>query len=216
MKKLNLISALFSLIAVAIVLITEADLFAIGGVVSTAFALPVCPVGCTSTLGITENDECNPDTNSAQIGKLYFTNIGNPLTDWTDALEWQGRLSDNSANADAIRTLHVVGSKPIPASDEKEISLGRRVTGKKTHIVNYKVDETNITNHEFLRQNECGGNYLFWYETVEGLLFGGNEGIEASMLMDMDIPEALTDLITFAGKVEWKSKFTEERIESPI
>jgi len=138
------------------------------------------------------------------------------LTDWTDALEWQGRLSDNSANADAIRTLHVVGSKPIPASDEKEISLGRRVTGKKTHIVNYKVDETNITNHEFLRQNECGGNYLFWYETVEGLLFGGNEGIEASMLMDMDIPEALTDLITFAGKVEWKSKFTEERIESPI
>jgi hypothetical protein len=125
-------------------------------------------------------------------------------------------LTDSGAGANSIRTLHVIGSKPVPASDEKEISLGRKVTGKKTHIVNFKVDETNDTNHEFLRQNECGGNYLFWYETVEGLMFGGNEGIEASMLMDMDIPEALTDLIMFTGKIEWKSKFTEERIASPI
>jgi len=192
------------------------DFFEIATGVTTAFALPVCPTGCSATLGTTENDECNPETNGAQIGKLYFTNIGNPLADWTSAVEWNGRLSDSSANADAIRTLHVVASKPVPASDEKEISLGRKVTGKKTHIVNYKVDETNITNHEFLRQNECGGNYLFWYETVEGLLFGGTEGIEASMMMDMDIPEALTDLIIFSGKLEWKEKFTEERIASPL
>jgi len=216
MKNLKPLLFVFTVIGLMVALFTEIDLFTIAGGISTAFALPVCPTGCTSDLPPTENDECNPETHGAQIGKLYFTNIGNPLIDWTSAVEWNSRLSDNGILPNDIRTLHVVGSKPVPASDEKEISLGRKVTGKKTHIVNYKVDETNDTNHEFLRKNECGGNYLFWYETVEGLLFGGNEGIEASMLMDMDIPEALTDLITFQGKLEWKAKFTEERIASPI
>jgi len=178
--------------------------------------LPTCPTGCTSTLAPVEFDECAPETNGAQVAKIYMTQIGNPLANWTNPVEWQARLDNTASAADSILTLHVIGSKPIPTSTEKDISLGRKVTGQKTHVLTVKIDETNDLNHEFLRQNECGGSYLMWYETLEGKMFGGTEGIVASLLLDMNIAESSEELIIFEGKFEWKAKFTEERIDSPI
>ena len=178
--------------------------------------LPTCPTSCAANLPSVDYDECNPETNGAQVSKIYLTNIGEPLLDWTDILEWQGRLDQTGVNPDAIRTLNVIGSKPIPTSNLKDISLGRKVAGKKTHVLTVKIDETNAVNHEFLRQNECGGNYLMWYETLDGLLFGGNEGIESSLLLDMNIAESSEEIVIHEGQFEWKHQFTEERIPSPL
>ena len=178
--------------------------------------IPVCPTSCTADLPDVQFDECNPEVNGAQIARIYVTNIGNPLTDWTDPVEWDGRINPLAPGPTDIKVLHVVGAKPVPAGTETEISLGRKVVGKKTHILNLKIDETNAVNHEFLRENECGGNYLFWYETLEGLLFGSTDGIVASLLLDMNIAESADEIIVNEGKFEWKSKFTEERIISPI
>lgn len=177
---------------------------------------PICATGCATSLPPVSFDECQPETNGAQVSKIYLTNIGNPLTDWTDPLEWQGRLDNTASAPDSILTLSVIGSKPVPSSTEKDISGGRKVAGKKTHTLPFKIDETNDINHEFLRQNECGGSYLAWYETLEGKMFGGTEGIVVSMLLDMNISENSDDLIVNEGKLEWKSKFTEERINSPL
>jgi formylglycine-generating enzyme required for sulfatase activity len=212
MKKV--LGILFSLLVVtlSVALFTQAPEIGVG----LAFALPVCATNCSATLAPVSFDECNPETNGAQIAKIYVTNIGNPLVDWTDPIEWQSRLNDAAVLASDILTLHVIASKPVPAGTEKEISLGRKVVGKKTHILPFKIDETNITNHEFLRANECGGSYLFWYETLEGKLFGSTDGIVASMLLDMNIAESADDLIQNEGKMEWKSKFTEERTDSPL
>jgi len=205
---------LFSLLIVTITMFAFSQSPEIG--VGLAFALPVCPTNCTSTMAPVSFDECQPETNGAQIAKIYLTNIGNPLADWSDILEWQARLDNTAAAATAILTLHVIGSKPVPAGTEKDISLGRKVVGKKTHILPFKIDETNDINHEFLRQNECGSQYLMWYETLEGKLFGSTNGIIASILLDMNISESADDLIQNEGKFEWKAKFTEERINSPL
>jgi len=178
--------------------------------------LPICPTGCASDLPEVLFDECAPEINGAQVAKIYITNIGNPLTDWTDPLEWDARINPVASGPTDIKVMHVIGAKPIPAGTEKEISLGRKVVGKKTHILNIKIDETNTINHDFLRKNECGGQYLMWYETLEGLLFGSTDGIVASLLLDMNISESADDTILNEGKFEWKSKFTEERIVSPI
>lgn len=178
--------------------------------------LPVCGTDCEDNLPETEFDECNPEINEGQIAKVYITNRDNPLTDWTDPAEWNLRLDNSSADPDAIRTLHVIGDKPAPSSNDIELSLGRTVKSKKDHLINIAVDETNAVNHEFLRENECSGQYLMWYETLDGLLFGGNEGIEVSLNLDMIIPQANNELITFSGTANWKSKFTEERTDSPI
>lgn len=178
--------------------------------------LPTCPDDCGDNSAPVSFDECAPEIHEGQIAKVYITNIGNPLTDWTDAVEWGLRLDDTASAADSILTLHVIGDKPIPTSDPKEISLGRKVIGNKEHLINIAVDETNDTNHEFMRTNECSGQWTMWYETLEGLLFGGTEGIKGSLLLDMVIPESDSDLVLFTGTFDWKSKFTEERILSPI
>ena len=179
-------------------------------------AIPICAVDCDSVLPAVAFDECQPEVNDGQIYKLYITNIGNPFIDVTDLIEWNARLDNTGLLPEAIITLHVVGSKPVPTSEEKEISLGRKVTSKKAHTTPFKIDETNATNHEFLRSMECGGNYLFWYETSGGLLFGGDDGIKASFILDMEIPESEADFIQLTGKADWKAKFTEERTISPL
>jgi len=178
--------------------------------------LPVCSLGCASSLPDSLFDECAPEINGAQIAKIYITNIGNPLVNWTDPVEWDSRINPVVPGPTDIHVLHVIGAKPVPAGTEQEISLGRKIVGKKTHILTMKIDETNATNHEFVRANECGGQYLFWYETLEGLLFGSTNGIVASLLLDMNIAESADENIVYEGKLEWKSKFTEERIISPI
>ena len=150
-------------------------------------------------------DECNPEVCDAQISKVYMTNVGNPLTDWTDPVEWGTRLSNSAVAADAIRTLNVVGSKDKPSSNIKEISLKRKVIGQKDHTVNLKVDECSDLNHEAVRQLECGGNYLFWYETLGGKLFGSTDGITAFIELDMIIPESSDEIITYDGTLTWKA-----------
>lgn len=179
--------------------------------------IPTCPTDCTATLAAVSFDECHGEFNDSQIEWLMLGVIGNPMTDWSDGTEWTTRI-DNTDVLDAtkIRRLRVMGSKPVPDSNEKEVSGGRTITGTKSHQVAFKIDETNADNHEFLRQLECGGSVLMWYETSGGLLFGGTEGIEVSIKLDMNIPESRDELIVFEGVAQWKSKFTEERIVSPI
>jgi hypothetical protein len=55
-----------------------------------------------------------------------------------------------------------------------------------------------------------------WYQTSGGLIFGGNEGIEVSIVLDMNISESTSDFIVYEGKGTWKAKFTEERALSPL
>lgn len=175
--------------------------------------VPTCLEGCDNELPVVAFDDCSPELNSGNIGYLYVTNLGNPLNDWTDISEWATRLSNSSTDSSAIRKFSMVGSKPAPDKPETVISLDRIWYGKATHTLEIRIDETNATNQEALRKLECGGKYLIWYETLGGLRWGGNEGIEASIKLDEIIPEASSEFITFTGQAKWTSKFTPERIE---
>ena len=180
------------------------------------FPTPVCSDDCGDNLPAVAFDDCNPEINDAEIEEIFFTNKDQPLVDWTSAAEWDGRIDNTAPNPDSILRLCVVGDKPEPTRTEREISKGRKISGKKDHVVNFEIDETNETNHEFLRQLECGAQLKMWYKTSSGLLFGGNEGIDASVFLDMSIPRSRNEIITYIGKADWKAKFTEERIDSPI
>jgi len=177
---------------------------------------PNCPTDCLSELPAVDFSKCNPVTHGAQIQRIFLTNVGNSFSDWTDAAEWISRLNNSGSGASDVRTLHVVGSKPAPDSQKITISLGRIITGKKKHKLPIKIDETNDTNYAFLRQNECGGQYLMWYETAGRMLYGGNSGIPCSLTLDDVIVEDSGQLETFDGEFTWESQFTPERIASPI
>lgn len=179
---------------------------------------PPCPDGCENQLPAVDFSKCSPILHKGQIQKIYATNIGQSLTDWTVLANWTARLSNDSAAVDAIRTFHVIASKPKPEQTSVDISLGRKVTSQKTHKVPFKIDETGPINYEFVRKNECngGGQYLIWYETSDGMLSGGSAGIEASMNCDYIIPDATNTYCTIEGEFVWEADFTEERIESPL
>lgn len=179
-------------------------------------SLPICPTTCNATPPTVDFSLCNPVVNNGQIAKIYFTTIGNPLINWASEIEWDSRLDNDAAGAANIRTLIVVGDKPVPGKTEKEISLGRKISGVKQFTVAFDIDETNQTNYDAMRQIECGGNFLVWYETRDGLLYGSTAGIEAKISIDEAIPRAYTDLILFPGTLAWESKFHPERITSPI
>jgi hypothetical protein len=110
----------------------------------------------------------------------------------------------------------VIGDKPAPALVEKEISNGRRFVVRKDHTLNFLIDDATAQNHEFMRQLECGGTFKMWYETAGGLLFGGNEGISVNLTLDMVLNRGVEEHMTYQGTARWKSKFTEERVVSPI
>lgn len=178
--------------------------------------LPICPTDCTSTLPVVSFSECAPETNNAQVLYLYMANPGFPMTDWTSPSEWATRISNTSSNSNAIRQISVIGSKPRPEATEKKISHGRIIKGKKNHTLALKVDETNNINYNSLvRDLECGGSKQIWYET-ETKLYGGNDGIEATVTFDHVIDEDETNLMLFEGEAKWSSQYHPQVINTPI
>jgi hypothetical protein len=183
-------------------------------------SLPICPVDCTSNLPAHQFDECNPEINNAEIAYVYYTNDedGNGLANAADPLEWDSRLSQSGAGANQIRALRVIGEFPPVADNEKEISGGRVKDGVKDFIIQGDIDETNQVNHDALRSLECNtGSQRVWFETRDGLLFGGNDGIRnAKLKIKLNISRNYGDFILFPWTVKWKNDFTPERQPSVI
>lgn len=183
-------------------------------------SLPICPTDCTSNLPDYQFDNCNPEINNGEIAWVYYTTDedGNGLANAGDALEWDSRLSQSGAGANMIRALRVIGEFPAVGDNEKEISGGRVKDGVKDFIIQGDIDETNQVNHNALRSTECNtGSQRVWFETRDGLLYGGNDGIRnAKLKIKLNIPKAYTDIILFPWTVKWKNDFTPERQPSVI
>lgn len=186
-------------------------------------SLPLCPTGCNSNLPGFDFSNCDPEINNGEIAKIYFTTPGNPLSDWANELEWDSRLDNTAAGAGMIRVLTVIGELPAVGDNVKDISGGRKQEGVKSFVLNFTVDETNINNYNALRAMECNnGGHIVWFETRDGLLFGSNYGVGlnskvvAKIKLKLVIPLAYSDIMNFPGTITWESKFSPERITSPI
>lgn len=181
---------------------------------ATACEEITCASSCTQVLPEVDFSLCNPEVNYGEIDALFITNPGNPLTDETDPAEWATRMALSTAAK--IIELHIMGEKPAPEQSEIKISRDTTVVGSKTHTMNIEIQQTNATNYEMLRSFECGKKILFWYRTAGGLLYGGNTGIEGSMILNEIIPKSRKELITFQGSVKWDARFHPCRTTSPI
>ncbi len=176
-----------------------------------------CAEDCEFDIPEVSFAECNPEINLSQIAKIYIAQPdATSFSDWTQAAEWTDRISNTSIDPDAIRPLTVVADKPVPETGTKTISGGRIVTTDKKHTINFEIDESNATNHEFARSGKCMKQVKFWYETIGGKLFGGNAGIEATFAVDMSLSRAEGDIILYPGTLKWSSQDLEERTTSPI
>jgi hypothetical protein len=175
-----------------------------------------CPTDCATWLPAVDFDDCNPAVEFGEITHIYVTGLGNGLVDWTDAAEWATRLDDDTLNDNTlIRTLIVKGDQPPAESTEYEISNCRVFWGEKKFTVNFDIDETNITNYDFMRQLECGGLFTVWYAT-DNYMYGGTDGLDVTITLNNSITRGCQEMNLMTGNMKWNGKFHPEKIENPL
>lgn len=177
-----------------------------------------CPTGCETALPVVKFNDCAPAINLSEIEKIYIAKpIAAAFSDVAIATEWSTRLSETSVTGDdSIRPLVVIADKPQPSNVVKEISNGRRMNVRKDHTINVTIDDVSDENYEFMRTLECGGQVKFWYQTAGGYLYGGNDGIQGTIVLDGVLNRGRDEIETLTGTITWSAKFSPERVVSPI
>jgi len=163
-------------------------------------------------------DLCAPNTHYGQISMLMFTRNGDGLTDVTNDAEWATRIDNASTGTTAlpvsgdadIRQLFGIGSLTAPDRPEVEISRKRKVYGEPDFTLTFAVDDTSDTNwNNFMGGLPTGGQvYSVWFGT-EDRIFGGNDGITATIIANPEIPESAEELQKIILTVTWKGTIPE-------
>lgn len=183
----------------------------------SVLSLPTCPVDCAGSLEAVSFNDCAPEIHYGEISKLYVARAD--AADFTNPdiiTEWTARLDDADSAVDKIRTLIGIGEMTQAEKTEIPISGGRTMYSPKGFNVLFEVDETNDTNYEFLLSTECNLKFKFWFETSDGMLYGGKTGIEAIFNMDAPIPKGREEIAKFMITTKWKSKNHPLRNQSPM
>lgn len=178
------------------------------------------PVVCTTSLGAVRADYCTKGTAPGRIDTIYFTRVGDGLTDWSSAVEWNTRLDNTTAAPSAgdypIRYLNVIGSMTQPEQNSVNISLDRVHYSDPTFTINFAVDDVGTDNYAFATTlvTNNGGIYACWFASG-GYMYGSTDGTQMSMNMYPDIPEDVNDIMRIRGSLTWKGGLP-GRITNPL
>lgn len=169
---------------------------------------------CSTVLPSVHADLCDPQAYYGEISDLLFTRLGDDMTDWTDPDEWTTRISSTTALPSAgtlapIRRLFGIGSLGAPEQAKKTISRKRDLYTPRQFTLPFKVDDTGDTNWAFLRaMPSAGQTFAVWFAT-ETRMFGGNTGLEATIVANPDIPESSEEITKITVTVTWKATIPE-------
>ena len=174
---------------------------------------PTCPVDCSSIALSPSFSECAPETNVGEITKLYLQALdGACFDDVEDLAEWTADL----ASGDVVE-FTVWGEMPEGEETEIPISGDRIAKGRTTFVLNLEVDETNNTNYEIARTlSGCTVKYNVWWETAGGKIYGGDCGVEATVMAKFITPKERTEIEKILINVKWRDRFLPERADSPM
>lgn len=178
----------------------------------SVFVLPDCPTTCAGTLGAVDFNECAPETHFGEITRLYLWALDQApfasQADFDDIGHWAEHIQETVLPlADGIRVFTVIGEMPEPEQTEIPISGDRIITSPKKFVLNLDVDETTDINYKFMLLSECGGKYKGVFETADGIVYGGYQGLEVSIKMNQPIPRTRQEIVKITMKVTWTSKF---------
>lgn len=176
-----------------------------------------CPNSCETALPEVKFSKCSPNIVLSEIVRIFVgKQTTQPFNNWKDASEWTQRLSETANTANAIRPLTVIADKPAGSPVVKEISNGRKYNLRKDFTVNIEIDDVSPENYEFMRVTQCGGEYKLWFETAGGRIYGGNEGIDASLVLDNVLGRGKDEIEKITGTASWSDKFSPKMALSPI
>ena len=183
----------------------------------SVLTLDPCPVDCAGALGAVSFSECAPELHYGEIAKMYVARADAADFAAVDVItEWTARLDDTGVDADDIRTLIGIGELPEPEQTEVTISGDRTIVGYKTYNLTFEVDETNDTNYELMLQTQCNLTYKIWLEMSDGMLYGGNTGIELTLRGVHPLVKGREEVQKIIFKGKWKSMNDPLRCLSPM
>ncbi len=178
---------------------------------------PTCPESCAGSLPEPSFNDCAPEIGYGEISKMYLAKAdADPFSNVELLSEWTERLAASVATDNAVRAFTVIADLPEPEISEITISGNRTVRGFKKFTMPFEIDEDNDINYQAHLVFECNTKFRMWFETADGMLFGGNEGIEASLLTNYVIPRERTGVRKIMGKATWDSKKSPLRNVSPL
>ncbi len=155
----------------------------------------------TITIPAVHADLCVPEVNFGGLSMMMFTRRGDGLTLVTDATEWGTRLDNASAVPPVsgladIRQVFGIGGVAAPERNQVKYSRGRSIytTPKFSNV--FRVDDTGDTNWDFLRDIPVEGMAVSLWVATETRIFGGNDGIDAVIYGDPNIPESDEEIMT--------------------
>jgi len=176
-----------------------------------------CPESCDVHVPIWDFDECAPIVDVSEVNKIYITNLGNGLADWTDLAEWTSRIDNDGVLVGDIRELWVSGELPEPEKNIIEIDNDREVSSPMSFNLTAEIFDNgeDSINYDAIRWLQCGGRKLMWY--AAGLyLYGGTDGIECDIIADHIITKGNKEINKLQIIAKWDSKHSPERIANPM
>jgi hypothetical protein len=175
---------------------------------------PTCPTDCSGSVPDVSFNECSPEVNAGEITHVFLAEAdASDFTDVEDLVEWTARLDGITGD---IKQLTVIGDMPEAEVNEIQISDDRTAISNKSFTINFEIDETNDVNYQFLRTLECNTKMKMWFQTAAGKMYGGLEGILATVRGNLVIPRERNDIERFMLKATWRSKFSPSRSTSPL
>lgn len=179
---------------------------------------PICSANCEEQdLPIFSVDDCNTEILKSGINMLLFAKVSaDSLDDWQNPAEWATRLSNSSTNANAIRYIKGTGALPEATVQTITYQVNKTKNIGKTRTLTFTVEEANLTIHDLFRHFECGGQYRWWFRTVGGRLYGGNDGITADQAANLVLNSGPEDYEQRTLALSWDAKFMPEATNSPI
>ena len=144
-----------------------------------------CPSGCDETMlfgVLVEDQNCVTVPNLSQVSDLYIRPVGavSPF-DFSGggdpALIPSG--IDNTDTTNAF-TKWLVGIGGVAEPEETPYNGPKNSIAiiKRVYTLDFQFDVTNANHRDFARQLQCNPkNFTFWFGTLGGQLFGGEDGI---------------------------------------
>jgi hypothetical protein len=176
-----------------------------------------CPGNCQTPLPPFVFTNCDPEGYLSEIEWLLIKKPGsNPISNVGSLTEWQARVNNAGAGAQAIRQIHVTGDMPAAQDNEVSMSGQRRKVLSRTYTLNFDIDELNDVNHESLRELQCAVLVDFAYATLSGHIFGGGNFIQASLKLNPVHERGESAIQKWTGTLTWTAKHAPKRDLWPL
>lgn len=160
-----------------------------------AYTCAICPENCGDFVMPNFNSgDCVDDyeIELSEIKRILITTpsptdsnlaVGAPA-DWTNKAQWASAI-DNTA-VGKIRSIYGIGSED--EGSDKVITIHDNIQKIVSTIktVLFKILNRNSENYAAANKFSCGATVRFWYETRGGYLYGGPQGIKATVSKPKD------------------------------